>query len=203
MEYQCLPLYHENVYEPDKIKRPCSIMLNTRPLDSLHSTPFCDTSTQHFGLVAYFKEGDKLMTFEAGQGDDGKIEVGLANGVWADDPRTRRYNLGIIYTSPNELFELARRHYLNGRLYSATRCNCQDWVKVFARMISPIIGNALANCQIYTEEFGTVNAVMGHTWVKSFKSSSFLFSKSYQGFCPFARKSFESSGRASYRMFSL
>ena len=200
MAYQCLPLYHKDVFEPDKEKRPCSIMLNTMPLEAPLLSSATNITVHHWGLVAYFQKGNKLMLFEAGEGKDGKIEVGLANGVWKDDPKIQRFNLGIVDTSPNELLELARRHKFNGETYSATLRNCQDWVKEFVRMISSVLEEAIKKYKTYKEEYGTLDAAISHMFVKSSTSSSFIFSKSYQGSCNFAKKSvqsFESSSASS------
>ena len=189
MEYQCLPLYNEDVIEPDEEKRPCSIMLNTKPLDASLLNSTTNIALHHWGLVAYFKKGNKLMTFEAGGGKSGKIEVGLANGVWKDDPKIQRFNLGIVDTSPNELLELARRHKLNDEMYYRTLRNCQDWVKEYVRMISSVLEEAIKKYKTYQEEYSTARCAVTN---ENVKSNSFLFSKSYQGSCNFANKSIDS-----------
>ena len=174
------------------LNRTCSIMLNTIPLEAPLLNSATNITVHHWGLVAYFKKGNKLMLFEAGAGKDGKIEVGLAYGVWKDDPKIQRFNLGVVDTSPNELLELARRHKLNGEPYSPTLRNCQDWVKEFVRMISSVLEEAIKKYKTYKEEYGTAGAAATHASLKSVESSSFLFSNSYQGSCNFARKSIES-----------
>ena len=190
MAYQSLPLYHEDVFEPDKEKRPCSIMLNTKPLDTTLLNSAISLFTHHWGLVAFFKKGNKLMLFEAGADKNGEIEIGLANGVWKDDPNIQRFNLGVVDTSPNELLELARRHPFNDKQYPATLCNCQDWVKEFSRMISLVVVKEIENS---VTRYGTLDAAAAQMCLKSFESSTFLFSQAYQGYCNFARESMESS----------
>lgn len=202
MAYQCLPLNHADVFEPDKEKRECSVMLNTIPLDAplLKDSP--NIATHHWAIVFFFQRGNKLMLFEAGEGQDGKIEVGLANGVWKDDPKIQRYKLGMVNTSPNEVLEQARRNQLNNKPYLATMRNCQNWVKEFAKMISSVLETAIEKFPTYMESVGGLNAAQAQLVVWGIKSSLFLMSNSYQGACAFARDSFQSSQTSSKDNFS-
>ena len=147
-----LPLDHRDTYEGDDETRECEFILTTKPLQGLMEST--DIHKHHWALVAFFRKGNKYMLFEIG-GETSetdskssafhKIVPYLSYGTWPYDPAIQLFNFKniSIEISPKKLLELARSNPLNGQTYSATLLNCQDWVKKFLAMISPLLGTAI------------------------------------------------------------
>jgi hypothetical protein len=125
---------HCNEYDDET--RDCLVLLYTRPVDNpLVGGLISPTYLQHWSLVAYFKDGDRLLTFEIMENDDNVIEAYRTCGAY-DNSDTERHRLGNVRTSPKKLLTLAQRHSYNGMSFNAVSRNCQEWVKEFASMIS-------------------------------------------------------------------
>lgn len=223
-----IPIKVEECKEYDGENRDCAIMLYTRPVDvgfvngvlkpgsQLQSTldeAILGDNTRvhldHWILVAYFKDGDRLFSFEASDNESGVIEVYRTAGALAEK-EGYKIELTMINTSPKDLLELAQKHSYNGTQYSAVFKNCQDWVKEFARMISYEVYDCLKKIKTFQEAGGIIRAAVSvptglainsakksaeclEGGIKS--SSACLKSLTYCRYCEFAVDSFcKSSG---------
>jgi hypothetical protein len=136
--------------EYDDETRDCLVLLYTRPVGNpLVGGPVKPTYVQHWSLVTYFNDGDRLYTFEIMKNADSAIEAYRTLGAYSYSD-TEKHKIGNVRTSPKKLLTLAQRHSYNGTKYDAVWKNCQEWVKEFASMISdelrPLM-NKFATCQ--------------------------------------------------------
>ena len=115
--------------EYDDQTRDCRVLLYTRPVDNpLVGGPIRPTYLQHWSLVAYFEDGDRLLTFEIMENDDNIIEAYRTCGAYSNSD-TEKHKLGNVRTSPKKLLTLAQKHSHNGTRFDAVSKNCRSGSK--------------------------------------------------------------------------
>ena len=115
--------------EYDDETRNCLVLLYTRPVnDPLLPGLKTPTYLQHWSLVAYFKDGDRLLTFEIMENDDNIIEAYRTCGAYSNSD-TEKHKLGNVRTSPKKLLTLAQKHSHNGTRFDAVSKNCRSGSK--------------------------------------------------------------------------
>ncbi len=169
------PLKVEECEELDDKKRDCFFVLHTRPLN----IGFCSgvikpandflreletvlsgkkqnrVHLDNWILVAHFKEGDLIFSFEACENEAGSIEVYRTSGA-PEASEGEKIELLTIKASPKQLLTLAQKHSYNGSKYSAVCKNSQEWVKEFARMISYELYDCLEKINTFREAGGII-----------------------------------------------
>jgi len=103
----------QNCNEYDDETRDCLVLLYTRPVNNplvavVAAGDSNETHLQHWSLVAYFKDGDRLLTFEMMENEDKVIEAYRTCGAYSNCDIVK-HELGNVRTSPKKLLTKSTR----------------------------------------------------------------------------------------------